>query len=157
MARQWSARCYGVARQREGSRQNSTGSPALTLVLTLYAREALNGHRSARTYGVAWQREGSRQNSIGGSKYGPSTRYTKCLCSRCTCVPGDSLTGRLPLRPPRRACVSSSFGHPASENPRAREPRGSRSGRWPNPSAIDSCSMTASTGASNSYLNEPDT
>src|ERR1700682_2029045 len=25
MARQWSARCYGVARQREGSRQNSTG------------------------------------------------------------------------------------------------------------------------------------
>src|SRR5664279_3076775 len=25
MARQWSARCYGVARQREGSRQNSLG------------------------------------------------------------------------------------------------------------------------------------
>ena len=25
MARQWSARCYGVARQRDGSRQNSTG------------------------------------------------------------------------------------------------------------------------------------
>src|ERR1035441_6595021 len=25
MARPWSARCYGVARQREGSRQNSTG------------------------------------------------------------------------------------------------------------------------------------
>src|ERR1700675_4423629 len=25
MARQWSARCYGVARQREGSRQNSIG------------------------------------------------------------------------------------------------------------------------------------
>src|ERR1700693_2960919 len=24
-ARQWSARCYGVARQRDGSRQNSTG------------------------------------------------------------------------------------------------------------------------------------
>src|SRR6266851_2200755 len=25
MARQWSARCYGVARHREGSRQNSIG------------------------------------------------------------------------------------------------------------------------------------
>jgi hypothetical protein len=25
MARQWSARCYGVARQRDGSRQNSIG------------------------------------------------------------------------------------------------------------------------------------
>jgi len=34
MARQWSARCYGVARQREGSRQNSIG-PALTAFLTL--------------------------------------------------------------------------------------------------------------------------
>jgi succinate dehydrogenase/fumarate reductase flavoprotein subunit len=27
MARQWSARCYGVARQRDGSRQNSIGGP----------------------------------------------------------------------------------------------------------------------------------
>jgi len=61
MARPWSARCYGVARQREGSRQNSIGT-ALTIFLTLYAREALNGHRSARTYGVAWPREGSHQN-----------------------------------------------------------------------------------------------
>src|ERR1700676_4081892 len=31
MARQWSARCYGVAWQREGSRQNSIGSPACFL------------------------------------------------------------------------------------------------------------------------------
>src|ERR1022692_4459447 len=32
MARPWSARCYGVARQREGSRQNSIGgSGVLTL------------------------------------------------------------------------------------------------------------------------------
>src|SRR5674476_647348 len=31
MARQWSARCYGVARQREGSRQNSIGAPACFL------------------------------------------------------------------------------------------------------------------------------
>src|SRR5258707_11369719 len=67
MARQWSARCYGVARQRDGSRKNSIGGPALTLTLAHCAREALNGHRSARTYGLAWQREGSRQNSIGGS------------------------------------------------------------------------------------------
>ena len=32
MARPWSARCYGVARQRDGSRQNSTG---VTGVLSL--------------------------------------------------------------------------------------------------------------------------
>jgi hypothetical protein len=31
MARQWSARCYGVARQRDGSRQNSIGAPACSL------------------------------------------------------------------------------------------------------------------------------
>src|SRR6266851_1967156 len=31
MARPWSARCYGVARHREGSRQNSIGSGALSL------------------------------------------------------------------------------------------------------------------------------
>src|SRR5665647_3463676 len=41
MARQWSARCYGVARQREGSRQNSIG--ALTPFLTLNAREGADG------------------------------------------------------------------------------------------------------------------
>ena len=34
MARPWSARCYGVARQREGSRPNSIGGPALTLTIT---------------------------------------------------------------------------------------------------------------------------
>jgi integrase len=31
MARPWSARCYGVARQRGGSRQNSIGAPACFL------------------------------------------------------------------------------------------------------------------------------
>src|SRR5664280_2864977 len=31
MARQWSARCYGVARQREGSRQTASGAPACFL------------------------------------------------------------------------------------------------------------------------------
>src|SRR5450759_2629833 len=42
MARQWSARCYGVARQREGSRQNSIGrvNPFLS---PLHAREGADG------------------------------------------------------------------------------------------------------------------
>src|SRR5258707_875324 len=34
LARQWSARCYGVARQREGSRQSIRGA-ALTLKIPL--------------------------------------------------------------------------------------------------------------------------
>jgi hypothetical protein len=37
MARPWSARCYGVARQREGSRQNSIG-PRVNLTYQPYAR-----------------------------------------------------------------------------------------------------------------------
>src|SRR4029079_11172976 len=37
-ARPWSARCYGVARQRNRSRQNSRGPP-FTPSVTLYARE----------------------------------------------------------------------------------------------------------------------
>src|ERR1019366_4156210 len=43
MARPWSARCYGVARQREGSRQNSIGDPALTSFPYLSAREGADG------------------------------------------------------------------------------------------------------------------
>src|SRR5450759_2558271 len=67
MARPWSARCYGVARQREGSRQNSIGGPALTSFISLTRAGALMARPwSARCYGVARQREGSRQNSIGG-------------------------------------------------------------------------------------------
>src|ERR1019366_132432 len=61
-ARQWSARCYGVARQRDGSRQNSTG-PALIPFVTL--SRARSRQWSARCYGVARQRDGSRQNSTG--------------------------------------------------------------------------------------------
>src|ERR1019366_5111557 len=61
-ARQWSARCYGVARQRDGSRQNSTG-PALIPFVTLTRARARQW--SARCYGVARQRDGSRQNSTG--------------------------------------------------------------------------------------------
>ena len=44
MARPWSARCYGVARPREGSRQNSIGglgrafTPAFGLVLFIPLR-----------------------------------------------------------------------------------------------------------------------
>jgi hypothetical protein len=32
MARPWSARCYGVARQREGSRQNSIGGGFMLVI-----------------------------------------------------------------------------------------------------------------------------
>src|SRR5674476_654903 len=56
MARQWSARCYGVARQREGSRQNSIGVLSSPL-----AREGADGQAvvcpllrgSSATRGVA--------------------------------------------------------------------------------------------------------
>src|ERR1700720_2116480 len=64
-ARPWSARCYGVARQRDRSRQNSTGSPALTPFISLTRARARPW--SARCYGVARQRDRSRQNSTGVS------------------------------------------------------------------------------------------
>src|ERR1700685_3770748 len=49
--RQWSARCYGVARQRDGSRQNSIGGAAFTLSVTLTrARALLATPWSARCY-----------------------------------------------------------------------------------------------------------
>src|SRR6202171_1806732 len=69
MARPWSARCYGVARQREGSGQNSIGGPPrLPYLLPLArARALLARPVSGGCYGVARQREGSRQNSIGGA------------------------------------------------------------------------------------------
>src|ERR1700684_371305 len=68
MARPWSARCYGVARQRDGSRQNSIGGPPRLPYLSPLARAMALMARpwSARCYGVARQRDGSRQNSIGG-------------------------------------------------------------------------------------------
>src|SRR5664279_2575331 len=67
MARLWSARCYGVARQREGSRQNSIGGPRVNLTYHPYARGGADGQAvvcpllrgSLATRGVA-------QNSIGG-------------------------------------------------------------------------------------------
>src|SRR6202795_1497481 len=37
LARPWSARCYGVARQREGSRQNSIGGPRVYLIYNPHA------------------------------------------------------------------------------------------------------------------------
>src|ERR1700735_610316 len=66
LARPWSARCYGVARPREGSRQNSIGAPAFPVYIsyTACARALLARPWSARRYGVARPREGSRQNSI---------------------------------------------------------------------------------------------
>src|SRR5674476_1391914 len=60
MARPWSARCYGVARPREGSRQNSIG-PRVNLVYQPYARGGADGQAvvcpllrgSSATRGVA--------------------------------------------------------------------------------------------------------
>jgi hypothetical protein len=46
MARQWSARCYGVARQRDGSRQNSIGAPACFL-------SGISGWRAGSLYPLA--------------------------------------------------------------------------------------------------------
>jgi hypothetical protein len=53
MARPWSARCYGVARQREGSRQNSIGTP-LTRPIALYARarRAATGRAACELWGL---------------------------------------------------------------------------------------------------------
>src|ERR1700691_6244153 len=54
MARQWSARCYGVARPREGSRQNSIGVAALTLAVSLTpARGAPPRVEPPVSYGVS--------------------------------------------------------------------------------------------------------
>src|SRR3984957_10274882 len=65
MARPWSARCYGVARQREGSRQNSIGCPAICSSITL-TREGADGQAvvcpllrgSSPTRGVAPKQQG---------------------------------------------------------------------------------------------------
>src|SRR5450759_2149530 len=70
MARPWSARCYGVARQREGSRQNSIGvSGVLSLRhfgLVLFipwrvgaeesgaAKDGFGGRDAARPARAAW-------------------------------------------------------------------------------------------------------
>ena len=74
MARQWSARCYGVARQREGSRQNSIGVAAFPYLVTLSAREALTGigPRGAM---------GSPANGRGRAKIAGGTRVTLYCCS----------------------------------------------------------------------------
>src|SRR6266851_2632246 len=74
MARQWSARCYGVARQREGSRQNSRRSRDNTNS-RLRPRGGADGQAvvcpllrgSSPTRGVApKQQEGSRACSLSG-------------------------------------------------------------------------------------------
>src|SRR6202166_4164455 len=43
LARPWSARCYGVARQREGSRQNSIGGPRFPFTPASRVREGADG------------------------------------------------------------------------------------------------------------------
>src|ERR1035437_3007456 len=64
MARQWSARCYGVSRQRDGSPQNSIWPRYPLSSPSTRARALMARQWSARCYGVARQRDGSRQNSI---------------------------------------------------------------------------------------------
>src|SRR5450756_1325244 len=77
MARQWSARCYGVARQREGSRQNST---RVSGVLSLYplargCRRIWRGvvlvywlrRRDALRYGVSFATTRSQQLAEGAA------------------------------------------------------------------------------------------
>ena len=61
MARQWSARCYGVARQREGSGQNSIGGSG---VLSLRHFRAGSLDPLARGCRKIWRGE------IGVVKYG---------------------------------------------------------------------------------------
>ena len=61
MARPWSARCYGVARQREGSRQNSIGG---------------SGVLSLRHFGlvlfIPW-RVGAEQSGAAKNGFGAAT------------------------------------------------------------------------------------
>jgi hypothetical protein len=54
MARPWSARCYGVARPREGSRQNRIGCRRVNLIRQPYARarRAATGRAAAELWGL---------------------------------------------------------------------------------------------------------
>src|ERR1035437_7582610 len=52
-ARQWSARCYGVARQREGSRQNSTGPFSSVLETTPIAICHMTARRLSSASSIA--------------------------------------------------------------------------------------------------------
>ena len=62
MARPWSARCYGVARPREGSRQNSIGGSGVLslrhfgLVLTLIPWRVGAEESAAAKFGIIWFR-----------------------------------------------------------------------------------------------------
>ena len=66
MARPWSARCYGVARQREGSRQNSIGG---------------SGVLSLRHFGlvlfIPWR--------VGAEEAGAANRKTRRLLTNRPC------------------------------------------------------------------------
>ena len=75
MARPWSARCYGVARQRDGSRQNSIG---------------VSGVLSLRHFGlvlfIPWrvgaEESGAAKDGFGGAmlldRLGPPGRCSGC-------------------------------------------------------------------------------
>jgi hypothetical protein len=74
MARPWSARCYGVARPREGSRQNSIGQPRLpNLLPSTRARGAPPRDEPPVSYGVS-ARGCSRSRLARGPRVIPFVR-----------------------------------------------------------------------------------
>ena len=73
MARQWSARCYGVARQREGSRQNSIGGSGVLSLrhfgLVLFIPWRVGAEESAAAKLDVWFRP-ARCCSTGSGRLG---------------------------------------------------------------------------------------
>src|SRR5665648_389961 len=87
MARPWSARCYGVARQREGSRQNSIGG---------------SGVLSLRHFGlvlfIPW-RVGAEEAGAAKDGFGrrDAARPARAAWIKICCFPGPALTLSLDL------------------------------------------------------------
>src|ERR1019366_800454 len=82
MARQWSARCYGVARQREGSRQNSIGGSG---VLSLR-------HFSGWPWRVGAEESGAAKYGFGGCDAARPARAA-WRCSGCRPYDGEVAGG----------------------------------------------------------------
>src|SRR3954451_6682893 len=109
-ARPWSARCYGVARQRDRSRQNSRGPP-FTPSVTLYAREGqavvcplLRGRSPTRS--VAPKQPRTRSPLLS-----PSTRArARPWSARCYGVARQRDRSRQNSRGPRACFLSGISG-----------------------------------------------
>src|SRR5450631_976591 len=86
MARPWSARCYGVARQREGSRQNSIGGPALTSFPHLNAREGADGQAVV----CPWLRGSSPTRWVAPKQHRARRLLTNRPCSSLVYEESDS-------------------------------------------------------------------